>query len=51
MLCQIQMSQSKFLTSKVRQSMLNGALMIEMVNNSFSESKKIFSRLRRRGKF
>ena len=28
------------------QSMLNGALMKEMVNNSFSESKKNFSRLK-----
>ena len=27
------------------QSMLNGALVIEMVNNSFSESKKNFGRL------
>ena len=31
--------------------MLNGALVIEMVNNSFSESKKNFVRLRKRGKF
>ena len=31
--------------------MLNGALVIEMVNNSFSESKKNFDRLRKRGKF
>ena len=30
------------------QSMLNGALVIEMVNNSFSESKKNFGRLRKR---
>ena len=29
--------------------MLNGALVIEMVNNSFSESKKNFGRLRKRG--
>ena len=28
------------------QSMLNGALVIEMVNNSFNESKKNFSRLK-----
>ena len=27
------------------QSILNGALMREMVNNSFSESKKMFGRL------
>ena len=33
------------------QSMLSGALVIEMVNNSFSESKKNFGRLRKRGKF
>ena len=31
--------------------MLNGAFVIEMVNNSFSESKKNFSRLRKRGTF
>ena len=30
--------------------MLNGALVIEMVNNSFSESKKNFGCLRKRGK-
>ena len=30
------------------QSMLNGALVIELVNNSFSESKKNFGRLRKR---
>ena len=29
----------------VNQSMLNGALVIEMVNNSFSEIKKNFGRL------
>ena len=33
------------------QSMLNGALVIEMVNNSFSESKKNFGRLIKRGTF
>ena len=33
------------------QSMLNGALVIEMVNNSFSESKASFGRLRNRGTF
>ena len=33
------------------QSMLNGPLVIEMVNNSFSESKKNFSHLRNRGTF
>ena len=27
------------------QSMLNGSLVIEMINNSFSESEKIFGRL------
>ena len=32
------------------QSMLNGALALEMVNNSFRESKKSFGRLRKRGK-
>ena len=31
--------------------MLNGAIMIEMVNNSFSESKKNFGRLIKRGTF
>ena len=33
------------------QLMMNGALVIEMVNSSFSESKKIFHRLRKRGTF
>ena len=33
------------------QSMLNGALVIEMVNNSFSEDKKNFGRLINRGTF
>ena len=33
------------------QSLLNGALVMEIVNNSFSESKKNFSRLIKRRKF
>ena len=33
------------------QSLLNGALGMEMVNNSFSESKKNFDRLIKRKKF
>ena len=33
------------------QSMLNSALVIEMVNNSFSESKKNFGCLRKCGTF
>ena len=33
------------------QSLLNGALVMEIVNNSFSESKKSFSRLIKRKKF
>ena len=33
------------------QSMLNGALVIGMVNNSFSESKKNFGRLTKRGTY
>ena len=33
------------------QSLLNGALVIQIVNNSFSESKKNFSRLTKRKKF
>ena len=33
------------------QSMLNGALVIEMVNSSFSESKKNFGRFIKRGMF
>ena len=33
------------------QSMLNGAFVIEMVNNSFSESKKNFGPLIKRGTF
>ena len=33
------------------QSILNGALVIEMVYNSFNESKKNFGRLIKRGTF
>ena len=33
------------------QSLMNGALVMETVNNSFSESKKNFSRLIKRKKF
>ena len=33
------------------QSLLNGALVMQLVNNSFSESKKNFSRLIKRKKF
>ena len=33
------------------QLMQNGALVIQMVNNSFSESKKNFGRLLKRGTF
>ena len=33
------------------QSLMNGALVMETVNNSFSESKKNFSRLIKREKF
>ena len=33
------------------QSVLNGALVMEIVNNSFSKSKKNFSRLIKRRKF
>ena len=33
------------------ESMLNGALVIEMINNSLSESKKNFGRLRKCGTF
>ena len=33
------------------QLLLNGALLIEMVNNSFSESKKNFGPLIMRGRF
>ena len=33
------------------QSLLNGALVMEIVNNSFSESKKNFSRLIKRKNF
>ena len=35
----------------VNQSLLNGALVMQIVNNSFSESKKNFSRLIKRKKF
>ena len=33
------------------QSLLNGALVMEIVNNSFSERKKNFSRLKKRKTF
>ena len=33
------------------QSLLNGALVMEIVNNSFSESKKSFSRLIKRKRY
>ena len=33
------------------QSLLNGALLMEILNNSFRESKKNFSRLIKRKKF
>ena len=33
------------------QSLLNGALVMEMVNNSFTESKKNFGRLIKQKKF
>ena len=33
------------------QSILNGALVIEIANNSFGESKKNFGRLIKRGRF
>ena len=33
------------LQKSANQSMVNGALVIEMINNSFSESKKNFGRL------
>ena len=39
------------LQNLANQSMLKGALVIEMVNNSFSESKKNFGCLRIRGTF
>ena len=35
----------------VNQSLLNGALVMEMVNHSFSESKKSFGRLIKQRKF
>ena len=35
----------------VNQSLLSGTLVMEMVNNYFSESKKNFSRLIKRKKF
>ena len=40
-----------YLQKLANQSMLNSTLLIEMVNNSFSESKKNFGRLRKRGTF
>ena len=44
----IKVAQLRKLTN---QSLLNGALVMEIVNNSFSESKKNFSRLIKRKKF
>ena len=40
-----------YLQKLTNQSMLNGALALEMVNNSFRESKKNFGHLRKRGTF
>ena len=39
------------LKGRTNQSLLNGALVMEIVNNSFNESKKNFSRLKNRKKF
>ena len=39
------------LQNSANQSLLNGALMMEIVNNYFSESKENFSRLIKRKKF
>ena len=41
-LCSVQTNQSKLLCFKklANQSLINGALVMEIVNNSFSESKK-----------
>ena len=40
-----------YLQKLPNQSMLNGALVIEMLSNSFSESKKNFGHLIKRGTF
>ena len=40
-----------YLQKLTNQSLMNGALVMETVNNSFSESKKNFSRLIKRKKF
>ena len=40
-----------YLRKLATQSMLNGALIIEMVNNSFNESKNNFGRLAKLGTF
>ena len=39
------------LPSKISQSLLNGALVMEMVNNSFSEGKENFGRLLKQKNF
>ena len=39
------------LQKSANQSLLNGALVMEIINNSFSESKKNFSRLIKQKKF
>ena len=39
------------LKKSANQSIMNGALVMEMVNNCFSESKKNFGHLRKRGTF
>ena len=46
-----QANQSCSPSNLVNQSMLNGALVIEMVNNSFSENKKNFGPLIKWGTF
>ena len=40
-----------YLQKLANQLMLNGAFVIEMANNSFSESKKNFGHLRKCGSF
>ena len=50
----VQNKRTKLLTFKnqpINNYVLNGTLVMEMVNNSFSESKKNFSRLIKRKKF
>ena len=48
---QFKRTNQSYSPSKISQSLLNGALVMEMVNNSFIESKKNYDRLIKRKRF